>query len=95
MHSRALGALSAISLLVSAMPAHASTQDDIEACRAALAEEGTLAMDDYRLSFEKKKGNANRVLTLEAIPNAGGQKYVVTCAFKKNEIESVSAEPAS
>lgn len=95
MMMKVLGALSVLGLAGLALPATAGTQDDIEDCRAALTEQGTLNMDEYRLSFEKKKGNSNRVLTLEAIPNAGGEKYVVTCTFKKNKIEAVSAEAAS
>ncbi|GGD06373.1 hypothetical protein [Aquisalinus flavus] len=95
MTMRVSAALTILGLLSFALPANAGTQDDIEDCRAALTEEGTLKMDEYRLSFEKKKGNSNRVLTLEAIPNAGGAKYIVTCTFKKNKIEAVSVEAAA
>lgn len=92
---RLLSTVTIAAIALTATAASASTQDDIEACRVALAGNDTLNIDDYRLSFEKKKGNSNRVLTLKAIPNSGGEKYIVTCSFKKNQIDAVTAELAS
>lgn len=70
----------------------ASTQDDIQSCREALTEKGEIDMDAYRLSFKKKKGNSNRTLTLEALPNSEGDKYLVTCTLSKSTVTEVSLE---
>ncbi|MCI5048117.1 MAG: hypothetical protein MRY59_11490 [Aquisalinus sp.] len=78
-------ALSSITIL-SAAPAFAGTQDDVRTCRAALAEDGRLNMDNYRLDFEGKKGNRVRTLTLEAISSDDAPNYEVKCTIERSAV---------
>jgi hypothetical protein len=92
MTARILGVLSACALLAVAVPAHAGTQEDIQTCRDALTVKGEIDMAEYRLSFKKKKGNSTRTLTMEAIPNGEGQKYLVSCTLSKSAVTEISLE---
>ena len=95
MTARLLGVVSALALVSLAPTAHArSTQEDIQMCRDAMAAQGKLNMDEYRLSFESKRGNSTRTLSLEAIPNAGGEKFEVTCTISKSAVTEVTVTEA-
>ncbi len=91
MTKKTIAALTATTLaLVLSAPAFAGTQDDVQSCRAALAAEGTLDVDNYRLSFKGKKGGKNRVLTLEAKPKNNGERYMVKCSISKSEVTDLA-----
>ncbi len=90
MSNKTLAAIAATTFaLFASAPAFAGTQEDVAKCRVALTEEGTLNMDDYRLSFKGKRGNSKRTLTLEAIPNNDGAHYMVKCSLKKSKVTGV------
>ena len=70
-------------------PAFASTsQEDVQSCRAAMTDRGTINMDAYRLRFESAKGNnQGRTLYLKAIPNTKNETaFRFTCELNKNKV---------
>ncbi|MCI5045147.1 MAG: hypothetical protein MRY72_10655 [Aquisalinus sp.] len=81
-------AISSIAVLSTA-PAFAGTQEDVSTCRAALAEDGRLNMDNYRLGFEGKKGNRVRTLTLEAVSSNNSPNYKVKCTIERSSVTNL------
>jgi len=72
--------LAATTLCVST-PASAGTQDEVHACRVAIA---------YRLRFERKKGYRNQTLYLKAIPKKGGESFRFTCHFNRTNVVALN-----
>jgi hypothetical protein len=74
-----------IAAACTAAPAFASPQDDVAACRAEITQQNPDMLDGYRLRFKSTKGNQNRVLALEAIPNvkSAGERFKLTCRLNK------------
>ncbi len=68
-----------------AAPAFASPQDDVAACRAEITAQNPDMLDGYRLRFKSSKGNKDRTLSLEAIPNkkSAGERFKLTCRLNK------------
>lgn len=90
----ALASVVALSICASA-PAHATTsQDDVQACRVAMAERGDVNMDDYRLRFEYVKGNSQgRTVHLKVIPNRKqDSSFRVSCELNKNKVVALNSK---
>ncbi len=72
---------------VFAAPASAGTQEDLEACRAALVADNAIASEDFRLSFKSKKGNKGRTLNL--VPKTADADYSVKCTVDKTGVTNL------
>jgi hypothetical protein len=96
MKTIALGSLAAIAAFAVTAPAFAqSTQDSIKSCRAQLANEQMLDMDNYRLKFKSSKGTRTKTLMLEAVPHDGGDRIDVVCKVSRGGKVEVSLPQAS
>lgn len=78
-----------------AVPAQAATsQQDVQTCREAIANKDSTNLSAYRLRFERSKGNnQGRVLTIKAIPNKDGQAFRFTCTLNKNIVTALNGSP--
>jgi len=71
--------------------ATAGTQKDIESCRTAITAQGTYDISEHRLRYLSSKGNRNRVLKLEAIPNKTGERIQITCQLnRKSKVVAIN-----
>ncbi|MEP6343041.1 MAG: hypothetical protein ABJ275_06975 [Maricaulaceae bacterium] len=88
---KALSAALMLSLCCAAPSASAVSQDDIQACRTAVMEQGLYDISDYRLRFISEKGNRTRTIKLVAIPNNGGKRMKLTCRLNfKNKVVAIN-----
>ncbi len=85
-NSLAILALSTTAVVFAA-PASAGTQEDLEACRAALVADNAIAGDDFRLSFKSKKGNKAR--TLKLVAKTDDANYAVKCTVDKTGVTNL------
>ncbi|MGV6800593.1 MAG: hypothetical protein ACWA5L_01575 [bacterium] len=82
--------LSLIPLMAMAsVPAQASSQSDVNQCRQALDQQGSLPMSEYRLRYQSKKGSRTVTYKLQAIPYNGQEKQNVICVVKRGKVLSV------
>lgn len=87
--------LAFISCLMIAAPATAGTQSDIQTCRDAITAQGTYDISAHRLKFISKKDGRVRRLTLKAVPNKGGESFMVTCRINRKNLVVAINDKAS
>lgn len=86
-----LVALSAIGAgLFAAMPASATSNGDVEKCRAALTEQSEKDMSKYRLSYDREEGNRTKTIYFTAVSLEGGENLNVTCTIKRSKVLAVN-----
>lgn len=64
----------------------ADWSEKISLCAAAVQAEGLAEVEDYRVKFA---GGASRKLTIELIPNDGGETLEAVCRIRRGEVSSV------
>lgn len=73
--------------LVATAPAFAADwSEKINLCAAAVQDEGLAEIENYRVKFA---GGASRKLTIELIPNDGGETLEAECRIRRGEVSSV------
>lgn len=80
---------------MSATPAFAVSQKDIQKCRTAINQEASVDMNDYRLRFLKERGGRNRTLTFKAIAKGEGESFKVGCDMKRSKVVATNFEMTS
>lgn len=95
-----LFAAAAASYMIAA-PANATTQNDVQLCRAAYAAQSKIDLSTYRLRFERKEGVTEkraRTLFLKAIStdktDKAGKKssFRITCHLNKNTVIALNSD---
>lgn len=89
----AFGAACTLAALI-AVPAQAAThQDDVQSCRAAMADRNDVDMNDYRLRFKYAQGNSQgRTIYMIAIPTKKGTRFNVSCTLDKNTVIALNTD---
>lgn len=75
------------------LPATASTQDDVQTCRAAIATQSNIDMSTYRLRFERVDGITSskaRTIYLKAVNTDSQQSFTFSCTLNKNNVAALS-----
>ena len=67
-------------------PAFADWGEKISLCAAAVQEEGLADVENYRVKFA---GGASRKVSIELIPNDGGETLEAECRIRRGEVSSV------
>ena len=80
---------------MSATPAFAVSQKDIQKCRTAINQDASVDMNDYRLRFLKERGGRNRTLTFKAIAKGDGDSFKVGCDIKRSKVVATNFETAT
>lgn len=78
-----------------AVPAHAVTQKDVSACRAAAESKSYINLDGHRLRFKSEKGGKNRTLEFEAIPNSGNKtanRFKLSCTLERKIVIALKTD---
>lgn len=88
-------AAASVAVVLTAAPAFASVQDDIETCRGAMAASGDIKADDYRIVFERSRGARVRELKLQLVPVVDGAAAMkAVCKVKGDEVVDFTATAA-
>ncbi|GEM_PF-1446633 len=82
----------AAALLLAAAPASAADlEEQLNLCAAAAKAEGLASADvEYRVKFINIKGGSAKTLTVEMIPNEGGDVVSATCKLRRGEVTEVA-----
>ena len=81
--------IAALAASLIALPASASTQDDVQACRAAFTAQSNIDMSDYRLRFVRQDGITSskaRTLYIRAIGKNGQSSFRFSCQLNKTKV---------
>lgn len=86
-----LAALSVVGAgFFAALPASATSNGDVEKCRAALSEQSDMDMSTYRLSYDREEGNRTKTIYFTAVSLDGGENLNVTCTIKRSKVLAVN-----
>ena len=73
--------------VAAAAPAFAADwSEKIDLCAAAVQAEGLAEVENYSIKFA---GGASRKVTIELVPNNGGDKLEAECRIRRGEVSSV------
>ena len=90
---RSLAMIAGLALASLSVPAQAaSTQEYLSLCAAAFDASGAAPAADYRAKFVKSKGGGVKTVTIELIPNGGGETLSGVCRIKRGEVIEAEVE---
>jgi len=70
----------------------ASLSEQISLCKAAIADEGLVDVNDYRAEFVRVRGASAKRLTIELIPRSEGEEMTAECKIRRGEVQKVELE---
>ncbi|MEL6365182.1 MAG: hypothetical protein AAFR11_10125 [Pseudomonadota bacterium] len=74
--------------------AYAGADDQVEACKIYMDEQGMLDVENYRFKYEGAKGGRVKTVDILVIPLAEGPKYEAACKLRSGSVESVELTEA-
>ncbi len=90
--------IAAITASLVALPASATTQDDVQTCRAAFTAQSNINMSDYRLRFVRQDGvtsSKSRTIYIRAIGTNGKFSFQFSCQLNKTKVIALRQDGTS